>query len=185
MIDARSQRALGFRCTGCGNCCRDTWICVTDAEVRRLMEGTGLPAERIVTFVDHDEITFDARHAWWVKFDDRKRIMVLHHQGDACHFLGEDNLCGVYAHRPLLCREHPWSITTNARGGVERVRTFRIGVCPNEWDGHTTRRELAALSRLRWRESDAYIAQVEAWNRGRRTGRTPAAYLAYLGLAAG
>jgi Fe-S-cluster containining protein len=183
MTDARTQRALAFRCTGCGNCCRDTWICVTDAEVRRLVDGSGLPADEIVTFVAHDEITFDARHPWWIRFDVGKRVMVLQHRGDACRFLGENDRCGVYAQRPLLCREHPWSITLSDGGAVEKVRTQRIGECPNAWDGTTSKRELGLLARLRWRESDAYIAKVEAWNRRRGPGRTTAAFLAHLGVA--
>ena len=182
MDDARTRRALTFRCTGCGNCCRDTWICLTDAELRRLVDGIRRPAHEIVTFVAHDDITFDARHPWWVRFDEGRRVMVLQHRGDQCQYLRDDNLCGVYEHRPLLCREHPWAVTLSDSGAVEKVRTGRIGECPNAWDGHVTKRELGLLARLRWRESDAYIAKVEAWNRRRGPGRTPEAFLRWLGF---
>lgn len=177
------SRALRFRCTGCGNCCRGTVICVTDEDVRRLTAGTGRPVDEIVHFASPHEIAFDKRHPWWVRFERRRAVMTLRRWRSDCGFLLADNRCSVYEHRPLVCRQHPFDVTLSDTGAVERVTLSRLVHCPSASDGHETRRELARMERARWRESDAFIEKVAAWNRRRDGRRTPREFLRYLGLS--
>src|SRR5688572_32257782 len=71
------EKYLGFRCTGCGNCCRDTVVCVTDSDVRRIVDGTGRAAREFVRFYRHDEIAMSENDPLWVKFKDHKAVMAL------------------------------------------------------------------------------------------------------------
>ena len=84
------ERLLKFRCTGCGNCCKQTYICVTDTDVRRLMDGTGRRAEEIVRFAREDEINLGKHHPWWVRFANRRGVMVLRWKRGRCTFLAAD-----------------------------------------------------------------------------------------------
>lgn len=180
------SRALSFNCTGCGNCCRGTVICVTDEDVRRLVEGTRRPIDEIVHFASPHEIAFDKRHPWWVRFERRKAVMTLRRRRGNCSFLRDDNLCGVYEHRPLVCRQHPFDVTLRDedRGPVVKVTLSRLTHCPHGWEGKETRRDLARMERTRWRESDAFIEKVAAWNKRRDGRKTPREFLRHLGLTA-
>ena len=175
----RWERLLKFRCTGCGNCCKGTYICVTDSDVRRLVDGTGKPANEIVRFAAEDEINLGKHHPWWVRFAERRGVMVLRWKRGRCVFLEADNRCGVYAHRPLVCRLHPINVTltNDDSGGIEKLALSRLTPCPKEWDGHQTRSHLGLLERLLWRESNSYIPKVEEWNKERTGRRTVRAYL--------
>jgi Fe-S-cluster containining protein len=104
--------------------------------------------------------------------------MVLRWVRGRCVFLDEQDRCTAYEHRPIVCRMHPFEVTLTDedKGGVAKLAMNRVTECPHEWDGHETKRNLGLLERMLWRDSDRYIAKIEAWNR-RRTWRTPAAFL--------
>ena len=173
------ERLLKFRCTGCGNCCKGTYIPITDADARRLSDGIGRPIDDFVRFANEDEITLGNRHPWWVRFARRRGVMVLRWRRGRCIFLDAENRCTAYAYRPIVCRLHPFNVrlTDEDKGGVARLSMNRVTACPHEWGGHETKRNLGVLERLLWRESDRYIAKVEAWNRRRRGWRIPQRFL--------
>jgi Fe-S-cluster containining protein len=172
------ERFLKFRCTGCGNCCKGTYICITDADARRLAAGTGRPIESFVRFAGEDDVALARRHGWWVRFARRRGVMALKWRRGRCIFLDAADRCTAYAHRPIVCRLHPFDVTLadRDRGGVAKLSMSRVTACPHEWDGHETKRSLGVLERLLWRESDRYIAKITRWNR-RRGWKAPRAFL--------
>lgn len=176
------QRYLKFRCTGCGNCCKGTMVMLTDADVRRLVEGTGRPFEDFARFVHQDDIVLDKRSPWWIRLQRARYVMALRWRRGACVFLDPENRCTVYDHRPVACREHPFNITLSVTGGLYSLSRSNIVPCPHEWDGDIKRRDLIALSNWTNRESEAYTERVKAWNRRREGRRTMAEYLRFLGL---
>jgi len=179
------RRFLGFRCTGCGNCCRGTVVMVTDADLRRIAEGTGLPLDRIVRFVPEDEANIPARSSWWVRFGDGRAVMALRHRaGGACAFLDAEDRCTIYDHRPVTCREHPFNVTLTDSGAVEHLSISRIVDCPHDWDGHLTRGDLRSVVRWNERQSEAYLDRVRAWNRRRTAPQTRPGFLRFLGFDA-
>jgi Fe-S-cluster containining protein len=107
---ARDLAACGFRCTGCGRCCRGpagdaNLVLVGPAEIRRIMDATGLTWEEIAVpypeFLDHPA---GCRYtlAWCLRRDN-----------DRCAFLG-DNRCTIYDHRPWICRTYPFMLEDGA-----------------------------------------------------------------------
>lgn len=172
------ERLLKFRCTGCGNCCKGTYICITDADARRLADGTKQPLERFVRFAREDEVALAKRHGWWVRFARRRGVMVLRWRRGRCIFLGDGDRCTAYEHRPLVCRLHPFDVTLTGEdtGGVEKVSMNRVTACPHEWDGHETRRNLGLLERMLWRDSGRYVDKIDGWQQ-RKARRTAAAFL--------
>ena len=173
---------LRFRCTGCGNCCRGTIVLVTDADVERLVRGTGRPAEALVRFVPEGIVKLEARSPWWIRFDRGARaVLALRHRpGGACTFLDDANQCTVYAHRPVTCREHPFNVDLSPRGGVQHIALSEIVDCPHDWDGRIERRALRDVVRWNEAQSDDYHVRVRAWNRSRARARTRAGFLASL-----
>jgi len=103
---------------------------------------------------------------------------VLRWRRGRCIFLDANDRCTACAHRPLVCRLHPFDVTLadQDEGGVAKLSMNRLTACPHEWDGRETKRNLGLLERLLWRESDRYIGKIETWNR-RRGWRTPRQFL--------
>ena len=155
---------------------------LTDADVRRIADGTGQAPREFVRFFGESELHMTKRHPFWIRFARRRAAMALRWGRDRCIFLGPGDECQVYTHRPLACREHPFSIKLSRTGAVEGIRISRIVDCPCELDGHLTRRQLAAVSRWNERESVAYQKRVRAWNRDPDAVRTRSGFMEYLGL---
>lgn len=177
-------RYLKFRCTGCGNCCRDTVVCITDADVHRIIEGTGRSPLEFVRFYTHEEVSMSKTDPLWVKFTDHRAVMGLRSTRDRCWFLdNETNLCTIYEHRPVTCRDHPFNVTLSDSGAVKKISLSRIVKCPHAWDGHISRRSLRATQICNEQQEEAYIAKVKRWNKfpGRR--RTKRAFLEFLGFS--
>jgi Fe-S-cluster containining protein len=177
-------RYLKFRCTGCGNCCRDTVVCVTDADVRRIIEGTGRSPMEFVRFYTHDEVSMSTSDPLWVNFADRKAVMGLRSIHDRCWFLDhQTNLCTIYEHRPVTCRDHPFNVTVSDRGEIEKISLSRIVKCPHAWDGRITRRSLRAIQTWNERQEEAYVEKVKIWNKKKGGLRTRPAFLRFLGFS--
>lgn len=182
MNDQGWQKYLRFRCTGCGNCCRETVVLLTDADVKRISEGTGKLPNEFVRFFGKDAVEMGQRHPLWVQFDSGRAVMGLKWRTGHCVFLDDDNRCGIYEHRPVVCREHPFNVTLSDTGAVERISLSRVVECPHDWDGRNSLREIRTVVRWNERQSDVYSERVKAWNRRRSAPRTRPGFLRYLGL---
>jgi hypothetical protein len=178
------RRYLDFRCTGCGNCCRDTRVMISDADIRRIVDGTGKSFDEFARFLEEDEIILDKRSPWWVRFRKRRKVIALRWRNrSSCVFLDDaTNRCTIYEHRPMACREHPFNVTLSDTGAVERISLSRIVKCPHEWDGAMTLRDVGNLRKRNDREADGYLQQVERWNRSRNGRKTTRGFLRFLGF---
>ncbi len=176
---------LKFRCTGCGNCCRETVVCISTEDVERIVDGTGKSPEEFVDFFPEDEVNLDKRNPLWVRFTKGRAVMALRWKRNRCVFLTPDDQCSIYEHRPVTCRQHPFEVTLSKTGAVERLALSRVAECLYESDGKVTRRSLRALLNWNEREADAYSEKVKTWNRRRRIRRkTYRGFLDFLGLLA-
>jgi Fe-S-cluster containining protein len=178
------RRYLKFRCTGCGNCCRDTVVCITDADVRRIVDGTGKSPMEFVRFFSHNEISMSTNDPLWVKFGDNKAVMGLRSTHDRCVFLDDKtNLCTIYEHRPVTCRDHPFNVTTSDTGAIEKISLSRIVKCPHEWDGDIKRKELRRIQTWNEHQEEGYVKKIRAWNKQKSGSPTRPAFLRFLGFA--
>ncbi len=177
------EKYLKFRCTGCGNCCRNTVVCITDADIMRIVDGTGKAPADFVRFYNHDQIAVSRDDPLWVSFASGRGIMGLRAGHNRCGFLDNaTNRCTIYEHRPLTCRDHPFSINFSTNGAIEKLWLSRIVPCPHEWDGKISRRELTRIATWNERQEDAYIKRVRIWNRQKQGSKTRPAFLRYLGF---
>lgn len=177
------RRFLKFRCTGCGNCCRDTLVCLTDGDIRRIVDGTGRSPLEFVRFYTHEEISMSIHDPLWVKFSDQKAVMGLRSIKDHCIFLdNQTNRCTIYEHRPVTCRDHPFNATFSDSGALEKISLSRIVPCPHAWDGNVSRRELRTVQTLNERQEESYLKKVRDWNHRKTGPKTRPAFLRFLGF---
>jgi Fe-S-cluster containining protein len=182
---------LQFRCTGCGNCCRDLRVPLTHADLRRLVDATGRAASQIVAWLPTREVDLTGEPGSLVLLDREggHALMALAQHEGACVFLGSDERCGAYAARPGNCRLYPFAASFGRRGGIRRLRLLAGTACDYARDGHNDVHALRAADQLRWAEHRSYLEQISRWNRlqkhrsllGRRL-RSAQEFLAFLGF---
>lgn len=151
-------------CATCaGRCCRQYRVEVTVADVRTLAAGTGLaPADFVVLAERRDSAHSGFRLEPGGKVFELDLIRAR--SSGACVFLMEIDegiaRCGVYPHRPLVCRNFPATVRNGAIGVREEVACG-----PDSWnlaamDLTTYRRDLTR-SEVAWAE---HWRVVSAWN---------------------
>jgi Fe-S-cluster containining protein len=183
--------AQNFRCTACGNCCRDLRVAVTALDVARLGAATSLAPSELVDWLGPDHVDMTGEPDSFVELSEGRRLMVLRHRDGACTQLGSDNRCRVYAARPRDCRAFPFDFGAPAGNPTEPRRLSLLPLpvperCDYAFDGANDEAALALEDQTRWDELRDYQALVSRWNRRawhrRRLHRVPgnaAAFLAY------
>ncbi|HYJ09642.1 MAG TPA: YkgJ family cysteine cluster protein [Polyangiaceae bacterium] len=179
---------LSFRCTGCGNCCRNLRVAVTAADVARLSTATGKSPAALVEWLAPEAVDMTGEPSSFVEFGQGRRLMVLAQQAGACALLAADDRCSAYDARPLDCRAFPFDFDdADAATGRRRLRLLPHAGCDHAQDGKQDATALAALDALRWRELGDYQVRVHSWNRlarqRRRLGHRLGSVEAFLGYA--
>jgi Fe-S-cluster containining protein len=161
---------LRFRCTGCGNCCRDLRVPLTDADVRRLVDATGRTASQIVSWLPTREVDLIGEPGSLVllNHDAGHALMVLAQQEGACVFLDAEERCVAYSARPGNCRLYPFAASFGRRGGIRSLRLLAGTQCDHARDGENDVHALRFADERRWAEHGSYLARISLWNRGQR-----------------
>jgi len=161
---------LRFRCTECGNCCRDLRVPLTQADLRRLVDQSGLPASEVVDWLPTDRVDLIGEPGSLVVLDhsSKRSLMTLAQRAGACRFLDEHERCGAYAARPASCRLYPFNPSFGSRGGLRRLRLLAGTRCDYARDGDNDPHALREADQQRWAEHRSYLARIEIWNRLQR-----------------
>ena len=163
---------LAFRCTGCGNCCRNLRVALTAADLSRLSAATGQPATALVEWLAPEAVDMTGEPSSFVELGEGRRLMVLAQQAGACVLLGPDDRCRAYDARPLDCRAFPFDFEDEgAAQGRRRLRLLPHAGCDHAHDGTQDAAALAKLDELRWQALRDYQACVQSWNRRARQRR--------------
>jgi Fe-S-cluster containining protein len=186
---ATGERFLKFRCTGCGNCCKDPLLPLTDQDVTRIEQRTGTPALEFVRWVDRNGIDMDDEPEAFVRLRQGKRVMIMRQGGGGCHFLGADDRCTIYASRPLGCRVFPFDPSFSKDGKLRRLKLIDATDCQYELDGKNDPDVIHDLQQRHDAATARYQARIVEWNReqARRARRGAAAqtareFLTFLGV---
>lgn len=182
---------LKFRCTGCGNCCKEPLLPLTDADVIRIRENTGDEPIDFVRFVDKDAIDLDDEPEAFALLSQGRRVMILRHQAGGCRYLGADLRCTIYDARPLGCRIFPFDPRFDKQGGLRRLKLIQAADCKYELDGRNDPDDLRNLHERYEAATAAYQEKLAAWNRTqkqrKRQGKKAQSsrqFLSYLGAFA-
>ncbi|HWL86554.1 MAG TPA: YkgJ family cysteine cluster protein [Polyangiaceae bacterium] len=189
MKNIPGARYLQFRCTGCGNCCKDPLLPLTDEDIQRIVDRTGDSPSVIAQIVDDRAIELDDEPEAFVTLRQGKRVLVLRHEHGRCRYLGDDDRCTIYSSRPLGCRVFPLDPEFNAKKKLRRLTLIKATDCLYEMDGKVDVETLYTLQQRYWKAHEVYYAKVAEWNREqnrrRRAGRaaqTAREFFSFLGL---
>ena len=183
------EKYLKFRCTQCGNCCKDPLLPLTDADITRILRHTGERAQDLVRWVDRNGIDMDDEPEAFVLLRQGKRVMVLKHEGGGCRYLGSDDRCTIYGVRPLGCRIFPFNPSFTDTRKLRRLKLIEATECKYELDGENDVEKIRVLHKKHEAATRAYQDRVAAWNtlqierkrRGRKA-QTAADFFAFLGV---
>lgn len=188
---ATGERYLTFRCTGCGNCCKEPLLPLTDTDLARILGRTGERARDVVRWVSRQEIDLDDEPESFVLLRPGRRVMVLGHGRRGCRYLGRDDRCTIYGARPLGCRIFPFDPDFKRDGSLRRLRLIQAAECDYALDGHNDIRLIRSLHERHDETTERYHQRVAEWNqmqrRRQRRGvrpEAPAEFLRYLGFDA-
>ncbi|MGE3669852.1 MAG: YkgJ family cysteine cluster protein [Polyangiaceae bacterium] len=187
---AVGERFLKFRCTGCGNCCKEPLLPLNDVDLSRLVTHTGDSPLRIVKWVTRHEIAMEDEPEAFVRLRQGKRVMVLGHRGGRCRYLGKDDRCTVYGERPTGCRVFPFDPEFKKDGSLRRLKLIDATECLYALDGHNDVDAMRSMRQRHNADQQAYYDRVAEWNREqarrKRKGQavgTPRAFLTFLGVS--
>jgi Fe-S-cluster containining protein len=186
---ATGERFFKFRCTGCGNCCKDPLLPLTDQDVARITAKTGDEASVFVRWVDRNGIDMDDEPEAFVRLRQGKRVMIMRQGKGGCHYLGKDDRCTIYGSRPLGCRIFPFDPSYTKDGKLRRLKLIQATDCQYELDGAN---DPGAVQQMHTRHEGAtarYQARIAEWNaeqaRRKRQGKstqTARDFLSFLGV---
>lgn len=187
---AVGERFLKFRCTTCGNCCKDPLLPLNDVDLSRLAAHTGDSPLSIVKWVTRHEIAMEDEPEAFVRLKQGKRVMVLGHRRGACRYLGKDNRCTVYTARPSGCRVFPFDSTFTRDGRLKRLQLIQATECLYQLDGENDVDQIRSQRESHDAEQHRYYDRVAEWNRlqeraKRRGARVGSArdFLDFLGVS--
>jgi uncharacterized protein len=181
---------LGFRCNGCGDCCRTLRVAVTHHDLRRLSDELGRPAAVLVDWLTPDDVDMTNEPGSFAELAGGRRLMVLAHADGACRVLNAEQRCGAYAARPWDCRLYPLALERDQHGQLRRVSRLDRNGCGDEQGAPADLAQLSTEDEQRWAELADYQARLSRWNqwaRHRRRFRHPLGdadqLLAFLGFS--
>jgi Fe-S-cluster containining protein len=159
-------------CGTCGLCCRSYLVPLCGRDVWHISTRQRMAPEQFVFACEQNTPTADGFYldptatSYLLALDKRGKLRAQ----NPCIFLlelqGGYSRCGIYAHRPVVCRDYPMRAVA---GGVE----LRADVLcpPDSWSPATLRRPswTAALQRRRM-HFDIYSLVVARWNAHLTTG---------------
>jgi len=189
-VTPKARSLLRFRCTGCGNCCKEPLLPLTAGDVRRIAKRTGDKPADFIRWVDRHGIEMDDEPEGFVELRHGKRVMVLRHQGGGCYYLGEDNRCTIYSSRPLGCRAFPFDPTFGKDGKLRHLKLIQAADCKYELDGKNSVKEIRELDENVEEANEDWYESIATWNREqqrkKRSGRsagTARQFFDFLGLS--
>jgi Fe-S-cluster containining protein len=186
----KNHKWLSFRCTGCGNCCKEPLLPLTDFDVKRIAARTGDAPKDFVTWVDRQGIDMDDEPEGFVILKQGKRVMTLRHERGGCRYLDEEDRCSIYTSRPVGCRIFPFDPTFGKKDGkLRRLTLIQAADCKYELDGKNSVPEIKKLSEQHEETTHAYQDRIAEWNsvqtkrkRSGKSAQTAREFFAFLGV---
>ncbi|MFM7724835.1 MAG: YkgJ family cysteine cluster protein [Bacteroidota bacterium] len=99
-------------CLDCANCCKTTSPIFRDADIRRIAKHLRMKEAALIE--------------QYLRLDEDQDYVL---QKAPCSFLGTDNKCSIYEHRPLACREYPHTDRKNMHQ-ILKITEKNTQICP-------------------------------------------------------
>lgn len=112
MVELHEDEFTRTDCLECANCCKTTGPLFTDKDIDRLAKLFKMKQQQFIeTYLRIDE--------------DNDYVL----QTVPCPFLGADNYCSVYDHRPKACREFPHTDRKKFQQ-ISNLTLKNVAICP-------------------------------------------------------
>ncbi|WP_420379002.1 YkgJ family cysteine cluster protein [Gilvibacter sp.] len=112
MVELHEDEFTRTDCLECANCCKTTGPLFTDKDIDRLAKLFKMKQQQFIeTYLRIDE--------------DSDYVL----QSVPCPFLGADNYCSVYDHRPKACREFPHTDRKKFQQ-ISNLTLKNVAICP-------------------------------------------------------
>ena len=189
-MEKKTFKWLSFRCTGCGNCCKEPLLPLTDFDVKRIAARTGDEPKDFVKWVDRHGIDMDDEPEGFVMLRQGKRVMTLRHEQGGCRYLDEKDRCSIYTARPVGCRIFPFDPTFGKRDGkLRRLTLIQAADCKYAMDGENDVGEIKKLHEQHEETTNAFHERIAEWNReqmrrkrGGKAAQTAREFFQFLGV---
>lgn len=156
-----------FKCHHSNHCCRDVVCLPTPWDVLRIAMNTHKDPRRFLEFLTPDELTGVAKSdPTWLKIGRVRYMMALKRdEVEGCFFLDKKTrFCGIYEHRPILCRLYPFKLHETRDGKFKRFSLHTDVGCPRFQDGVMEAKPLYDLYLHDKVHQEDYVELVEAFN---------------------
>ena len=154
---------------------------VTDEDIRRIVAHTAQNPTEVVQFYGPEDVAWGKRKPGWIRLKSGRRIIGLRRNRQGCEYLGTDERCTIYEHRPVTCRRYPFDVSLGKQQEIQGLSISKSVECPYDLNGHMTLGEIKALCVWEEEEDTPYYEKVKAWNRKRKVG-SEEKFLAHLGF---
>ena len=176
-----------FCCHSTGHCCTDVVCLPTPWDVIRIAEGTGESPCDFVEFLAPDEIDeVEEDDPTWLEVKGERFIMALvRSPKSGCYFLErKTKKCGIYEHRPILCRMYPFKIEETKDGEYKGFSLHEDVGCPRFRDGKVDVQELYELYLDDGTHQTDYAGLVKMFNRREYPGKRPEDFIEMFAVGA-
>lgn len=112
MVDLHEETFSKTDCLDCANCCKTTGPLFTNKDIERISKLLRL---KPTSFIDQ-----------FLRLDEENDYIL---QSVPCAFLGEDNHCSIYDHRPKACQEFPHTDRKKFQQ-ISHLTLKNVGICP-------------------------------------------------------
>ena len=161
------SRFVRFQCHHSNHCCRDVICLPTPWDVLRIAMNTGADPRRFLEFLSSDEITGVAKSdPTWLKINGNRFLMALRRDvKKGCYFLDKHTrYCGIYEHRPILCRLYPFKLHETREGAFSHFSLHKDVGCPRNQDGLVETKPLYDLYLQDKVHQEDYETLVDSFN---------------------
>lgn len=179
------NRALGFSCQSCGNCCRFQNINITNNDLYKIMQNRpDLDVSDIVDFAESSGIVKNLSAERFIS-EDKEKWMILKKKKASrdCVFLTEDNLCSINDFKPLICKSWPFSLRSHDQfiDISYNNRDFIKKYCSHKSiEGSMNYQELKKTLKNFEKEREEYVSLVYRWNKMSMFSKNDKSYFDYI-----
>ncbi len=105
---------MDFSCQGCGNCCRNFYVNITDKDVNRILEKrSDLKFDDFAVFENMNKSKLNlSKDNYFIFNNGEEKLLTLKKKDNSkdCVFLAADNRCTINEFKPMVCKTWPFAL---------------------------------------------------------------------------
>ncbi len=162
---------INWRCTLCGECCKQYVPLIIPEDVVRIVESLHRPISSFITFYRSDDFAAPLDESYQTQLFRTKHgmlVMGLNRvelpSGEAGCIFVKDNVCSIHAFKPLVCRQYPFrpQDSDNPKGPFRLIDDPCFGKHATD---EVVAQDPVRRNYLEFHEKqDDFLARVKSWN---------------------